>query len=407
MSKQANGTGSAIFIVAIALLLVLPLAGCGAPDADRDTESAEAEQPAAADSSSTTKAPVVVTQDGAEASPNAPAIYIEMKEFDMGEIVNDQSTVAEVAVYNRGNAPLIISGVKTQCGCTKGRMASSTIAPGESENLIITVDPFRIPGFSSTKMLTLSSNDPVSPKTYLNVHATVEKEVEVEPEVLDFGEVRKGQGAEITLRVRQLNDEPLEIRSAGVQARKALFEVEYEPVPESEWRTPGKREYLVTARVLPSAPMGQLLSRLAIVTNNKRLRNLPVAIRGQVTGSYSIRPSLVRIRNVGAGETRENVLTITAKTDLTAELVGSDNEYLTVTQHPGATPNSVAFDIAISAGAQNRLIRDIWSLKITAGGEQFTERINVLVLLSNPDTARITSSAKGSAPVQIQRSVQP
>ena len=64
--------------------------------------------------------------------PNRMAlITIKALEEVMGRNGVNAVGKGEVAVYNRGGAPLKITKVTTSCGCTVGQMTKNVIMPGE------------------------------------------------------------------------------------------------------------------------------------------------------------------------------------------------------------------------------------------------------------------------------------
>ncbi len=50
---------------------------------------------------------------------------------DFGEITKEKPVTHTFTFKNEGNAPLIISSVKTSCGCTASNYTKEAIAPGE------------------------------------------------------------------------------------------------------------------------------------------------------------------------------------------------------------------------------------------------------------------------------------
>ena len=143
-----------------------------------DEEFIEQARSSAAESTTTEVATAPVGSAVADATTQ-PSIELETNHYEMGTISNEEPTKGQVMVYNRGKSPLQISRVTTQCGCTQGAMAKGqeTIPAGGQAPLEVTVDPFRIPGFSSTKTLTLFTNDPKNPSIQVKVSADVDPSV--------------------------------------------------------------------------------------------------------------------------------------------------------------------------------------------------------------------------------------
>lgn len=308
-----------------------------------------------------------------------PRIEVETNLYDMGVIANDVKTEAKMRVYNRGTAPLHIKRVTTSCGCTKGRMTDDVIRPGKSADLLITVDPFRIPGFTSKKMLTIFSNDPENAQVQVIVTAVVEQEIEITPPNVNFGVIDKGEGAEQKIRIRQLLDKPFEISEATVTAHPQVFELEWSEVPEAQWRTAGRREYDLTAKVKPDAPVGVHPSRIMINTNLVRLKKAFVSLNVNVKGAYTLNPPFVALRSVKPGEFVKDALNITADVPIEVLSFEAPNENLEVTQR--TTDGGVAFDVRISESSDATLYRDNWIVTIKVGDEEFREEVRVVAVV--------------------------
>lgn len=211
-----------------------------------------------------------------------PKIELETDHFQMGTIPYDAPYVSEMKVYNRGATELRITRITTTCACTTGKMRTPVIPAGGVGILEITVDPARIQGFFTTKTLTLFTNDPVNQYPSLDVTTYVEAEAEFEPQEFELGEVAQGAGMEIVVYVRQLQDYPLVIDDVGVFEDSAYFTAEMEQVPESEWNTPGKREYIVRAKMLPNTPPGDYQKFIVIHSNLKYQPSIYLPIKVSV-----------------------------------------------------------------------------------------------------------------------------
>jgi hypothetical protein len=233
------------------------------------------------------------TMPGAMSDRNAvPRIELEMAEVDLGTVPNDELYNSSIAVYNRGKADLIINGIDTECACTEGTMENSVIPPGETGRMIIQINPYRIPGFTSTKALSIRTNDPIKRLVRLPVTCQVEPEFEYEPRVTDFGEIEPGSSPEAEIILRQLGDEPIELE--GVEAvgeLASLLEISTEPIPEDEWLAEGKPEYRVGLRLKPLTQGGQLTIPYVVKTTCERVPEYRGSVRAIITSDINVIPS--------------------------------------------------------------------------------------------------------------------
>lgn len=80
-------------------------------------------------------------------------------EFDFGKIQELEGAVHHRFIFvNKGDIPLIISSVKTSCGCTSPKWSKEPVLPQKEGYIDVTFDPRDRPG-SFTKSITVTSND--------------------------------------------------------------------------------------------------------------------------------------------------------------------------------------------------------------------------------------------------------
>ncbi len=211
-------------------------------------------------------------------------IELETGDFQMGVVPYDRVSTREMKIYNRGSTDLEISKITTTCMCTVGEMVNRVIPPGEFGILEISVDPARISGFFAVRTLTLSTNDPTNASPTIDVTTHVEAEAEFSPAEFRLGVLPQGKGAEMVTHVRQIHETPLEISSVAFSKEAPHLTVDFNEVPERNWRTPGKREYLITAKLLPSAPPGEYREVIQVRSNLEYQPNVALLIHGTVKG---------------------------------------------------------------------------------------------------------------------------
>ena len=85
-------------------------------------------------------------------------IEFESTVIDYGTIEKGSDGVRVFKFTNTGNAPLIVSKVKSSCGCTVPQYPKNTpIAPGASGKIMVSFDSSNKPGMQQ-KSVTLSAN---------------------------------------------------------------------------------------------------------------------------------------------------------------------------------------------------------------------------------------------------------
>ena len=87
---------------------------------------------------------------------NAASIDFETEIIDYGTIQQGASGLKTFTFTNTGNVPLIISEVKTSCGCTVPSYSKTPILPGDVGTIDINYNTKKLGGF--TKTITVISN---------------------------------------------------------------------------------------------------------------------------------------------------------------------------------------------------------------------------------------------------------
>ena len=108
-------------------------------------------------------------QDLASAKKTA-SIDFETEVLDYGTIEKGTDGLRTFTFTNTGNAPLIISDVKTSCGCTVPTYSKEAIMPGKDGEIKISYDTKKVGSF--TKTITVLSNANQERKT-LKIKGTI------------------------------------------------------------------------------------------------------------------------------------------------------------------------------------------------------------------------------------------
>jgi len=105
--------------------------------------------------------------------PPQPMVRVEPAGFDFGKALPGRTLKKEFVLKNAGEAPLVIEGVSTSCGCTAAIAGATRLAPGRSTSLSVTLETRDYRGLVERRVL-VRSNDPRTPLLEVKVRATVE-----------------------------------------------------------------------------------------------------------------------------------------------------------------------------------------------------------------------------------------
>lgn len=114
-----------------------------------------------------------------------PHLQVEEPFFNFGRVAEGSKTDHTFRFQNTGDSPLIISKVRSSCGCTAALLSAKKLAPGEWGDLKTT---FNSKGFQGavTKTVYVYSNDPDQPQTKFRLQGEVIRELMITPRRLKF-----------------------------------------------------------------------------------------------------------------------------------------------------------------------------------------------------------------------------
>jgi hypothetical protein len=148
------------------------------------------------------------SQPAAQAIPATPAagtpkIKFETLEQDFGDVLTTDHPTTVFKFTNEGTAPLKIERIVKSCSCTEPKImpeGKTEFAPGESGEIHVGVSVKEKHGPTRVDVRVFT-NDPARKDVMLYMNAKVARVVELDPMIVNFGEVRRGEKREIDLKV--------------------------------------------------------------------------------------------------------------------------------------------------------------------------------------------------------------
>lgn len=119
-------------------------------------------------------------QNAAEENPNAPEIKFEKTVHNYGTIYKNGDGTCEFEFTNTGKEPLVLSRVRSSCGCTVPKWTREPILPGESGTIKVKYDTRRLG--SINKHITVLSNAKTSSVVLRIKGKVMNKPAEAAPE---------------------------------------------------------------------------------------------------------------------------------------------------------------------------------------------------------------------------------
>ena len=108
----------------------------------------------------------------AQSNEQIGEISFESEVVDYGKIAQNENGLRVFKFKNTGTAPVVISRVKTSCGCTLASKPEQPVLPGETAQIEVNYDTKRIGKFS--KSITVESNAK-NPRMQLKITGEITK----------------------------------------------------------------------------------------------------------------------------------------------------------------------------------------------------------------------------------------
>jgi len=148
---------------------------------------------------------------------NLPCIEFESLIIDKGNVPwRGKAIVYEFSVCNTGEAPLVISDIKTDCRCLGAERPHAPIAPGGKGTIVLKYSLKEGQGPFKHEAL-VKSNDPSVPLVKLTAAGSTDARVQTNPRRVYLGRIVPGQIKTARVCVHFTGDFPLEIRKVSCE----------------------------------------------------------------------------------------------------------------------------------------------------------------------------------------------
>jgi hypothetical protein len=229
------------------------------------------------------------------------SIAVDVERLHIGHI----SSVDDVAdpsctlrIRNEGLDPLVISSVKTSCGCLRPDRLSAKVPSGSSTEIRFSLSENElVRGVTNESTIFIGSNDPARPNIEIPVDVFYEvpvwitpNEVMVEATYMDVSS-RKGEvfSAKVLIddsRKKDLEITDVELSSDYLETHRMEKRISYANGSERHF-------FVITVIGKAGYPIGPINELLSFRTNSGEASKVRIPIKGAVTGPCSVRPNVV------------------------------------------------------------------------------------------------------------------
>jgi hypothetical protein len=208
-----------------------------------------------------------------------PRIACNEPQFDFGSALNSSEVAHDFEIRNAGEAPLIISQIRSGCGCTRALIDRTTIEPGGHAVLSTHLTLRGIVGVKRTNIY-LHTNDPDKPVFHCLLTGTAVTDLAVAPPQVVF--TFTSQSQPMLQRLVLTGQSASTTRITGLETQGSFFEALIDT------KTPGP----ATVMVIPSTntPSESLTGMVIISTDHPRFRKVNVPIRSSAAPNPPLNP---------------------------------------------------------------------------------------------------------------------
>lgn len=200
----------------ISYVLIILTFGCMASLLLSCTNRASAHNPNNANNANDLKKDRVLTPpQGNPSQPGEADIDFDTRLVNLGSVDPGGRKEQMIKVYNRGTKDLVISQVKSSCGCTAvwPLKNNGLIKPKEYQELMITLESKDGKSIPARSRITFHSNDPAEPTCYIETQVEIKTYFSVEPKSVNLGQIVQGEETSSRVVIASLEKTPIKIKN--------------------------------------------------------------------------------------------------------------------------------------------------------------------------------------------------
>ena len=235
---------------------------------------------------------------------DVPDIQFDKRFYDFGVAGPEEEVSYNYGFENIGNGILKIEKINAPCGCLAVLLASKTVPPGGAGILEVTLKTGKYKG-TQTKSIFVHSNDPDEPSIELKISGMVKTEYALEPDCLDFRDVKKGNEVTKTFKFIQLGKDKLVLKL--VEANKDFFSTSFRGLKDER-----HKGFLIDIHLTPEAPVGRFSEVITLHSNLKKRPRIDVPVWGNILGKIKVHPGRLSLGSIKKGTSATNKIQLMA-----------------------------------------------------------------------------------------------
>jgi hypothetical protein len=237
---------------------------------------------------------------------NWPDTLFGERSHDFGPVPRGGVVRHPFVLTNRLNVPVTILNLRVSCGCTSGTASVSVVPPGKTAIVEAQMDTRNFVGRKSTTLFVSVMAGNAESEIGLGVSSLILSDVVLNPGVVDFGLVNRGQAPSQMIAIDRIGKPDWKIvrlTSASKAINATLQETQ---------RQNGSVGYQLNVSLKPDAAAGVIRDEIRLITNDPETPSIPVPVGAQVRGELSATPTSLALGNVGSAASVQGKFVIRA-----------------------------------------------------------------------------------------------
>jgi len=212
-----------------------------------------------------------------KAAVTGPQIQFKETSHDFGQIIQGQKAETEFEFTNTGDAELIITKVRSTCGCTAALASADKILPGEKGSIKVSFNSAGRRG-KNTKGIKVQTNVPGNETVELEIKTDILVELDFNPPRAYMGEFEFGKELTKEVELTNYTDQTINILEVSNSRDEIKAELEKKDIPPS-----GKIKIKITMTVPEGIDRNHISDKLQLKTDRKGSEtiSLPVYARNK------------------------------------------------------------------------------------------------------------------------------
>ncbi len=224
---------------------------------------------------------------------------------DFGIVPRGSNTVYEFKFTNKFEEAVHVAGVRSSCGCTTPTVKKSDLKTYEEGSIVCKLNTDSFVGAKSA-VVTVLFTKPFVGEIQLTVKGTIRSDIDTDPGMIDFGEVERGTERTTQVKITYAGRNPWEIKDVRSVNQNLGVSIEREALP-------GKTSYLMNVKLKDTAPAGEFLDNIVLVTNEPHFNLVTIPVHGTINPPLVL-PVRVDLGTVKAGQKSNSFLLVRGKT---------------------------------------------------------------------------------------------